>query len=62
MPTQVNYQVDKTEQHFLDAEAKPINAALKAKLPSYEINIQSVTKDEQVLIVATTSDRTPGSR
>ena len=62
VPTQVNYQVDKTEQHFLDAETKRIDAALKAKLPSYDISIQSATKDEQTLIVATTSDRTPGSR
>ncbi len=62
VPTQVNYQVDKTEQHFVDAEAKRIDAALKAKLPSYDISIQSATKDEQTLIVATTSDRTPGSR
>ncbi len=62
VPTQVNYQVDKTEQYFLDAEAKRIDTALKAKLPSYDVNIQSATKDEQVLIVATSSDRTAGSR
>lgn len=62
MPTQVDYQVDKTERHFLDAEAKRIYEALTAKLPGYEINIQSATKDEQTLIVAASSDRTPGSR
>ena len=62
VPTQVDYQVDKTERHFLDAEAKRIYEALSAKLPGYEVNIQSATKDEQTLIVAAASDRTPGAR
>ena len=62
VPTQVNYQVDKTERHFLDAEAKRIYEALQVKLPGYEISLQSATKNEQMLIVAASSDRTPGSR
>ena len=62
VPTQVDYQVDKTERHFLDAEAKRVYEALLAKLPGYEVNIQSATKDEQTLIVAASSDRTPGAR
>ena len=62
VPTQVDYQVDKIERHFLDAEAKRTYEALQAKLPGYEINIQSATKDEKTLIVAASSDRTPGSR
>ncbi len=62
VPTQVDYQVDKLERQFLDAETKRIYEALQAKLPGYEINIQSATKDEQTLIVAASSDRTPGAR
>ena len=62
VPTQVDYQVDKTERHFLDPEAKRIYEALMARLPGYEVNVQSATKDEQTLIVAASSDRTPGSR
>ena len=62
VPTQVDYQIDKAERHFLDAEAKRIYEALQTKLPGYEINFQSATKDEQRLIVAASSDRTPGSR
>lgn len=60
--TLTTVEVDRRVPVFFDAETERIHAALKAKLPAYEIIVQSMTKDEQTLIVAAANDRTPGAR
>ena len=60
--TQTVVEVDKAVPVFFDKESERVYKALKAKLPAYEINAQSATKDEQMLIVAAINDRTPGAR
>lgn len=54
--------VDKAEPVFFDKESERIYNSIKAQLKGYEISVQSMTKDEQRMIVAATNDRTPGSR
>ncbi len=58
----VAYQTAKPERHYLDPDARSLYEALEAKLPGYEITIQSATDDETRMIVAATSDRTQGTR
>jgi dipeptidyl aminopeptidase/acylaminoacyl peptidase len=60
--TNTSVNVDKDEPVFFDKESERIYNAIKAQLPGYEVSTQSTTKDEQRMIVAATSDRTPGSR
>lgn len=56
------YQTDKPKHHFFDDTSAQRHARVSAKLPGYEIALQSGTRDETKYIVATYSDRTPGSR
>jgi dipeptidyl aminopeptidase/acylaminoacyl peptidase len=58
----VNYQTWKNERHYLDPDAKELFSKLEAKLPGYEVTLQSLTDDETRMIVAATSDRTQGAR
>jgi dipeptidyl aminopeptidase/acylaminoacyl peptidase len=60
--TQTVVNVDKAEPYFFDAESERVYKALKAQLGTYELGLQSMTKDEQKMIVAASNDRTPGSR
>ncbi len=60
--TQTTVEVDKAVPVFFDKESERVYNAIKAQLPGYEISVQSLTKDEQRMIVAATSDRTPGTR
>ena len=60
--TQTVVNFEKAEPVFFDAVSERIYKALKAKLPGYEIAVQSTTKDEQTMIVAAVNDRTPGTR
>jgi dipeptidyl aminopeptidase/acylaminoacyl peptidase len=60
--TQTTVNVDKAEPVFFDKESERVYKAIKTQLPNYEINVQSATKDEQRMIVAALSDRTPGVR
>jgi len=60
--TQTTVNFEKAEPVFFDKESERIYKALKAKLPAYEVGVQSMTKDEQTMIVAAVSDRTPGAR
>ena len=60
--TQTIVNFEKAEPVFFDKEWERIYGALRAKLPGYEISVQSITKDEQTMIVAASSDRTPGAR
>ena len=58
----VAYQTAKPGRHYLDPDARDLYEALEAKLPGYDIAIQSATDDETRMIVAATSDRTQGTR
>lgn len=60
--TTAGYVTDKPGQHFFDQETGEIFAKLRAKLPGYEINLQSATDDEQRFIVAAHNDRSQGAR
>ncbi|HJU21120.1 MAG TPA: S9 family peptidase [Casimicrobiaceae bacterium] len=57
-----NYQTWKNERHYLDPDAKELFERLEAKVPGYEVIVQSTTDDESGLIVAATNDRTQGTR
>lgn len=58
----VAYQTEKSGRHFLDDDARSLYEALESKLPGYEITVQSMTDDEQRMVVAASSDRTQGAR
>lgn len=58
----VAYQTARNERHFLDPDARSLFATLDAKLPGYEVTIQSTTDDEMRMVVAASNDRTQGAR
>ncbi len=58
----INYQTWKNERHYLDPVAADLFGRLEKKLAGYEVTLQSVTDDENRMIVAATSDRTQGTR
>ena len=60
--TTINYVTWKPQHKYLDAETERIFAALEKQLPGYEFGIQSMTDDEDRMIVAAYNDRTPGTR
>jgi len=60
--TTINYVTWKPQRKYLDAETERIFAALEKQLPGYEFGIQSMTDDEDRMIVAAYNDRTPGMR
>lgn len=60
--TTISYVTWKPERKYLDGETERLFAALQKQLPGYDIDIQSMTDDEDRMIVATYNDRTPGAR
>lgn len=60
--TMVSYQTDKPQRHFFDELSAQRFKNVSEKLPGYEIILQSGARDENKYIVATYSDKTPGSR
>ncbi len=60
--TEINYVTAKPERKVLDAATVALYKALEAKLPGYEIGLQSHTKDEKRWIVSASNDRTEGAR
>jgi dipeptidyl aminopeptidase/acylaminoacyl peptidase len=60
--TTISYVTWKLQRKYLDAETEKLFAALERQLPGYEFGIQSMTDDEDRMIVAAYSDRTPGTR
>ncbi len=64
--TFAQYQTDRTGRQFFDTETQAlyasILAAVKGKMESPDINIQSTTKLEDKFIVAASNDRTEGAR
>ena len=59
--TTVSYTTWKLQREFLDETTKTLYAQLSAKLPNFEISLVDHTKDEQVFIVKTSSDRSMGA-
>jgi dipeptidyl aminopeptidase/acylaminoacyl peptidase len=60
--TLAEYQTAKPERKFFDARARTLFARISAKLPGYDLTLQSNTKAEDKYIVAAYNDRTPGAR
>lgn len=60
--TTISYVTWKPQRKYLDAETEKIFAALERRLPGYEFGIQSMTDEEDRMIVAAYNDRTPGTR
>lgn len=60
--TQASYSTDRPHHHFFDAEAAQRHEDISARLPGYEVALQSESRDETRFIVATYNDRTPGAR
>ncbi len=58
----VRYQTWKDERHYLDSDAARLFARLEARLPGYQVTLQSLTDDESRMIVAAANDRTSGAR
>jgi dipeptidyl aminopeptidase/acylaminoacyl peptidase len=59
--TTVRYTTWKMQREFLDETTRTLFDRLTAKLPGFEIAIVDYTKDEQVFIVKTSSDRSMGA-
>ena len=59
--TGVTYTIDKRHYHFFDDERKTLQEGLEERLPGYEIEIVSRSKDERKVLVRTYSDRSLGS-
>lgn len=60
--TLADYQTAKTERKFFDATTEQLFQRIQAKLPAYDITLQSTNKAEDKFIVAAINDRTPGAR
>lgn len=56
------FEVEKSERHHFDAVDRALFQRLEAKLPGYQITLQSTTLAEDKFIVATGSDRSQGAR
>jgi len=60
--TEIDFVTWKLERKILDAETERVYASLARQLPGYEFAIQSMTDDEEHMVVAAYNDRTPGTR
>lgn len=60
--TEVDYVTWKPERHVLDPVMADIYDDLAARLPGYEVALQSATRDETRYVVAAYNDKTQGSR
>lgn len=60
--TEAAYTVDKPQRRVFDPVMRGIYERIERKLPGYWITLQSHTRAEDKYIVASTNDRTPGSR
>lgn len=55
--TTVDYETDKPQKHYLDAETEAIEKKIQSQLPDYTVNITRKSKDETKLLAYVTSDR-----
>jgi dipeptidyl aminopeptidase/acylaminoacyl peptidase len=60
--THVEYVTERTGRRFFDPAMERVFERIQAKLPGYEVLLQSATRAEDKFIVAAFSDRTPGTR
>jgi dipeptidyl aminopeptidase/acylaminoacyl peptidase len=60
--TSARWITDKVQRKFFDPQTEAMYRDVEARLPGYEITFTSSNKDEDKLIVAAMSDRTPGKR
>lgn len=60
--THVDVDFEKTTPVFLDSQMQRIYLAIQAQLPDTHITIQSQTTDEQRMVIAASSDLSPGGR
>jgi len=60
--TEIGFVDWKAERKILDPQTDALYKALQAKLPGYEIVLQSHSKDESKWVVAAFNDRTEGTR
>lgn len=59
--TSAIYTTWKRERHFLDTETEKIFQDLQSKIPNREINIISVNREEDLMVICSHSDRNPGT-
>jgi dipeptidyl aminopeptidase/acylaminoacyl peptidase len=59
--TSVSYTSWKRERHFFDAETEQLFKNLEQKLGDYELGISAISKDENMYMVRTYSDRSLGA-
>ncbi len=57
----VSFVTDKKRYHFFDEERRKLQENLEERLPGYEVNIRSMSKDEDKLILKSLSDKSRGS-
>jgi dipeptidyl aminopeptidase/acylaminoacyl peptidase len=60
--TEAQFVTSKRQRKIFDAEVEAIYAELQRRLPGYEIDLQSGNRDENIFVVAASSDRTLGVR
>ena len=60
--TQADFETAKAGHQFFDPATEALYKRIEAKLPGYEITLQSQTLNEDRFIVAASNDRTPGVR
>ena len=59
--TSAIYTTWKTERHFLDGEDEKIFQDLQSKIPNKEISIISINREEDLMVIFSHSDRSPGT-
>ena len=59
--TGVTYMTDKRHYHFFDDQRGALQADLEKRLPGYEVNIASSSRDETRILVRTYSDKSLGA-
>jgi len=60
--THVEYVTDRTHRRYFDPGMERVFTSIEAKLPGYEVALQSRTRAEDKYIVAAYNDRTQGTR
>jgi dipeptidyl aminopeptidase/acylaminoacyl peptidase len=59
--TGVSYFIDKRHYHFFDEDREQLQKSLEERLPSYEVVVTDMSKDERKVMVRTYSDRSLGA-
>jgi len=59
--TGVSYVTDRLHYHFFDPERKELQETLEKRLPGYEVQVVSASRDETRMVVRTYSDKSQGA-